>query len=63
MLAAAGACVPWYTGWADDYGAILVYWALALYLAIAIGLVRWAVRVRLTDNRNHRQRAENGYRR
>ncbi|WP_067683525.1 hypothetical protein [Nocardia miyunensis] len=54
MFAAAAACVPWLQGWATDYGAILVYWALALHLAIAIGLVRWAVRTRRTDYRSQR---------
>lgn len=52
MLALAAACVQWLPGWATDYGAILVYWALALHLAIAIGLVGWAVRAWRTDYRS-----------
>ena len=53
MIAVAAACVPWLPGWAMDYGAILVYWALALHLAIAIGLAGWAVRTWRTDYRRH----------
>lgn len=53
MFVLAAACAPWFPGWATDYGAILVYWALALHLAIAIGLARWAVRAWLADYRSH----------
>lgn len=63
MFAAAAACLPRFPGWASDYGAILVYWALSLHLIIAIGLVRWAVRARWTDYRSQKHRTENGYRR
>jgi hypothetical protein len=56
MIVAAALCVPRLPGWASDYGAVLVYTALILHLAIAIGLLRWGVLTMWTGYRcgNHR---------
>ncbi|WP_433684253.1 hypothetical protein [Nocardia sp. CA-119907] len=41
LLIAAFATVNLMPGWADDYGASLVYFAIFLYVAIAGRLTRW----------------------
>ncbi|WP_019926565.1 hypothetical protein [Nocardia sp. BMG111209] len=46
MLAAAVACVGRIPGWADDYGAFLVFFALILHLALAVGVLRWGWQLR-----------------
>ncbi|MQY30843.1 hypothetical protein NRB56_64470 [Nocardia sp. RB56] len=50
MLLAALVCAPRIPLWADDYGVALVYLALFIHLALAVGAVRWGLRIR----REHR---------
>ncbi|MFI1920546.1 hypothetical protein [Nocardia sp. NPDC020380] len=43
-------------GWADDYGAILVYLAFFLYMSIAGRLTWWAIDTLREQVRNRRER-------
>ncbi|GAB4585661.1 hypothetical protein [Nocardia sp. IFM 10818] len=43
MVIAVPAALTRLAGWADLYGAVLVYLAFFEYIAVAAGLVRWGV--------------------
>ncbi|WP_155981766.1 hypothetical protein [Nocardia sp. BMG111209] len=50
MLLVVLVCAPRIPAWADDYGIVLVYLALFIHLALAVGALRWGLRIR----REHR---------
>ncbi|MFF3223686.1 hypothetical protein ACFYV7_12915 [Nocardia suismassiliense] len=54
MLIAAFVTLDRVPGWADDYGAILVYLAFFLYMSIAGRLTWWAIDTLLAKAKNVR---------
>jgi uncharacterized membrane protein YhaH (DUF805 family) len=51
ILTVAGlAALPLMTGWAIDYGPVMVYTAYILYLSLTVALSVWGVR-RIRDHR------------
>jgi len=55
MLVAALLGLPSLPGWADDYGQLLVYFALFLYLWLAARLLWWGIVVWRRDLQTRRR--------
>jgi hypothetical protein len=63
ILLATALCAPRLPRWAADYGAALVYTALFMTIAVAVGLARWGVLTRWTGYGCGNHRNEIGHRR